>query len=156
MPDNNAALATRVTEIAERVSASEGIRLIEVKVVGGGKKRVVQIFIDKPGGVTLADCEFVSQNVSTILDVEDVIPGEDSYTLEVSSPGERKLTKARDYELFTGRKIKVALREPVENQQRWDGVLKELAGDTVSLEVEPGRVVQFHLDQISKANLKID
>ena len=71
------------------------------------------IFIDKPEGVTHADCEMISQNVGTILDVEDVIPGA-HYTLEVSSPGvERKLTKPRDFERFVGKKVKVALREPI-------------------------------------------
>src|SRR5919199_4860695 len=139
MPDNNAALAARVTEIAERVGASEGIEIVEVELLGGGKNRVLRIFIDKPAGVTHGDCEMISQNVGTILDVEDVIPG-DSYTLEVSSPGvERKLSKPRDFERFVGQKIKVALREPVENQRRWDGVLKSFEGGVVTLEAEPGR-----------------
>ena len=156
MPDNNAALAARVTEIAERVGTSEGIEIVEVELLGGGKNRVLRIFIDKPQGVTHGDCEFMSQNVGTILDVEDVIPG-DSYTLEVSSPGvERKLTKARDFERFTGQKVKVTLREPVEDQRRWDGVLKGFDGGVVTLEVAPGRTVQFRLEQVSKANLKFE
>ena len=72
-------------------------------------------------GVTHADCEFISQNVGTILDVEDVIPGA-RYTLEVSSPGvERKLTKPREFERFVGQKVKVVLRQPVENQRTGPG-----------------------------------
>src|SRR5437763_472992 len=100
------AIVEKVREIAERVGASEGIEIVEVELLGGGKQRMLRIYIDKPSGVTHGDCELISQNVGTILDVEDVIPGE-QYTLEVSSPGvERKLTKARDYERFTGQKIK--------------------------------------------------
>ena len=64
----------------------------------------MRISIDKPEGVTHADCELVSQQVGTILDVEDVVPG-GSYTLEVSSPGvERKLIKPQDFERFQGRR----------------------------------------------------
>ena len=67
-------------------------------------------------GISHSDCERVSQQLSVMLDVEDLVPGP-SYTLEVSSPGvERKLTKPRDFERFVGKKVKVALRAPVENQ----------------------------------------
>ena len=89
-------------------------------MLGGGGSRVLRIFIDKPEGVTHADCEFISQNVGTILDVEDVIPGA-RYTLEVSSPGvERKLTKPREFERFVGQKVKVVLRQPVEESAHLD------------------------------------
>ena len=82
----------RVQQIAERVAASSGLELVEVEFRGGGKSRLLRIFIDKPGGVTHEDCANLSREVSTILDVEDVVPG--SYLLEVSSPGlDRKLSR---------------------------------------------------------------
>lgn len=157
MPVNsNDAVVEKVREIAERVGASEDIEIVEVQLLGGGKQRVLRIFIDKPGGVTHGDCEMISHNVGTILDVEDVVPGE-HYTLEVSSPGvERKLTKPRDYERFTGQKIKVVLREPVENQRRWEGTLAGFAENKVILDAAPNKTVQFDLDQIEKANLKFE
>src|SRR5215471_16619681 len=103
------AVASKIEEIAQRVAESEGLELVEVEVKGGGAQRFVRISIDKPAGVSHADCELVSQQVGTILDVEDVVPG-GRYTLEVSSPGiERKLVKAKDYERFQGRKVKVSL-----------------------------------------------
>src|SRR2546427_620064 len=80
----------RVREIADRVASSEGMEVVEVEWKGGGNNRILRIFIDKPGGVTLADCENISYQVSTILDVEDVIAVR--YTLEVSSPGRIVLT----------------------------------------------------------------
>ena len=111
---------------------------------------------ESPGGVTLADCEFISQNVGTILDIEDVIPGQ-RYTLEVSSPGvERKLTKPRDFERFVGQKVKVALRQPVENQRTWVGALASFAEGMITLEPSPGRSIRFPLDQVEKANLKFE
>ena len=149
-------LVNKITEIAERVAGSEGIEIVDVQLLGASKARVLRIYIDKPEGVSHNDCEFISQQVGTILDVEDVIPG-DSYTLEVSSPGlERKLTKPRDFERFTGRKAKFVLREPVENRRRWEGTLLRFADGLIALEPEAGKVIQFPLGQVEKANLKFE
>jgi len=150
------AVVEKVREIVERVGASEGLEIVDVQLLGGGGSRVLRIFIDKPEGVTHADCEFMSLNAGTILDVEDVIPG-GHYTLEVSSPGvERKLTRALDFERFSGHKVKVVLREAVDGQKHWAGTLKNFAEGIVTLEPAPGKSVQFPLDQVEKANLKFE
>ena len=152
----NDAIVARVTEIAERVGQSEGIEIVEVRFLGGGSRRMLRIVIDKPDGVTHADCEFITQQVGTILDVEEVVPGS-RYTLEVSSPGvERKLRGPADFERFLGRKAKVVLREPVEDRRHWEGILAGFAGDVVTLEPSPGRTVRFSVQQVEKANLKFD
>ena len=162
-------IVAKIVEIAERVAEPEGIEIVEVQLLGAGKGRLLRIFIDRPQGtspdrpqgVSHGDCEFVSQQVGTILDIEDVIPG-DSYTLEVSSPGlERKLSKEKDFERFVGHKAKVVLREPVENQRRWEGKLAGISQGVVALEVAAlgpttGRVIRFPLAQVEKANLKFD
>src|SRR5579884_3210938 len=141
----NEAIVTKVTEIAERVAGSEGIEVVEVQFLGAGRNRVLRIFIDKPEGVTHGDCELVSQQVGTILDIEDVIPG-GSYHLEVSSPGvERKLSKPRDFERFLGQKAKVTLREPVENQRHWVGTLAGFEDGQVTLEPQAGKLIRFPL-----------
>ncbi len=151
----NEDIAAKVTEVARRVAESEGLEVIEVQLLGGGKKRMLRITIDKPAGVSHADCELISQQVGTILDVEDLIPG--SYTLEVSSPGvERKLRGSADFERFVGRKAKVVLREPVQDRLYWEGILAGFAGDVVTLEPSPGKTVQFTVAQVEKANLKFD
>jgi ribosome maturation factor RimP len=166
------AVTDKVREIAERVASAEGMEIVDVQMLGGGGSRVLRIFIDRPPsaaidrapggaidqpqGVTHADCEFISQHVGTILDVEDVVPGA-RYTLEVSSPGvERKLSTPRDFERFVGQKVKVALRQPVENQRHWVGSLKSFAEGIITLEPSPGRSVQFPLDQVERANLKFE
>src|ERR1700684_448390 len=155
----------KIVEIAERVADPEGIEIVDVQLLGAGRGRLLRIFIDRPSGgasvdrphgVSHADCEFISHQVGTILDIEDVIPG-DSYTLEVSSPGlERKLSKAKDFERFVGQKAKVVLREPVENQRSWEGRLAGISEGIVALEPAAGRVIHFPLDQVQKANLKFD
>ncbi len=153
---NRETITGKVQEIAERVGASEGIEIVEVQLLGGGGSRVLRIFIDKPRGVTHADCEFISQQVGTILDVEDVVPGS-RYTLQVSSPGlERKLTKPREFERFIGQKVKVVLRQPLENQRHWVGALTSFTEGIITLEPSPGRSVQFPLEQVEKANLKFE
>jgi ribosome maturation factor RimP len=164
-------IVAKIAEIAERVAMPEGIEIVDVELLGSGRGRLLRIFIDRPAasnttgehppGVSHGDCEFISQQVGTILDIEDVIPG-DSYTLEVSSPGlERKLSKPKDFERFVGQKAKIVLREPVENQRRWEGKLAGFSQGVVTLEIaalEPdrGRVIRFPLDQVQKANLKFD
>jgi ribosome maturation factor RimP len=149
-------VASKVEEIAQRVAGSEGLEVVEVEVKGGGNQRFVRISIDKPEGVTHADCELMSQQVGTILDVEDVIQG-GRYTLEVSSPGvERKLLKPQDYERFRGKKAKLTLREPVEGRRNWDGTLAGFEDRTVRIETEPGKTMQFPFDQVQKANLKFE
>lgn len=159
MPAENAqkeAVVARVTEIAERVGAPEGIEIVDVEFKGAGKRRVLRIFIDRPGGVSHAECEFISRNVGTILDVEDVVPG-GSYILEVSSPGlERPLKKAADYERFRGRQVKIVVREPVAGRRTWKGTLAGLDGGVVTLETREGSSVQVELAQIQRANLTFE
>ena len=149
-------VAAKIEEIAHRVAESEGLELVEVEVKGGGIHRFVRISIDKPDGVTHGDCELISQQVGTILDVEDVVPG-GRYTLEVSSPGvERKLLKPQDYQRFQGKKAKISLRDPVEGRRNWDGTLAGFEDGIVALETAPGTIQHFPLAGIQKANLKFE
>src|SRR5579875_537464 len=116
-------MVERITELSERAAAGTGIEIAEVQLRGSGKARLLRIFIDKPDGVTHADCEVVSQRLGKLLDDEDAVPG-DSYTLEVSSPGvERKLARPRDFERVVGQKIRLAVRQPIEGQSRLEGRL---------------------------------
>ena len=149
-------IASKIEGIAQRVTQSEGLELVEVEVKGGGGGRLVRILIDKPQGVTHGDCERVSHQVGTILDVEGVVPG-GRYMLEVSSPGvERKLSRPGDFERFQGKKIKFALRSPVEERRNWEGVLAGFENGQVTVETAPGKTIRFPLDQVQKAHLKFE
>ena len=129
---------------------------MEVKWAGAGGSRLLRIYIDKPEGVTHADCEMISESVSNVLDAEDLVPG-GRYTLEVSSPGiERKLSRPRDFERFTGQKIKVVLKEAVENRKVWDGKLASFAEGIITLQPDRGEPIQFRLELIERANLKFE
>src|SRR5437764_1495943 len=139
-------MAAKIEEIAQRVAESEGLEVVQVEVKGGGAQRLVRIAIDKPAGVTHADCELVSHQVGTILDVEEVVP-DGRYTLEVSSPGiERKLFKPQDYQRFQGKKAKISLRDEVEGRRNWEGPLAGIADGCVMLDTDRGktRTSQLH------------
>jgi ribosome maturation factor RimP len=149
-------VASKIEEIANRVAESEGLEVVEVEVKGGGQHRFVRISIDKPDGVSHGDCELVSHQVGTILDVEDVVPG-GQYTLEVSSPGvERKLLKPNDFERFQGKKAKVTLREPIDGRRNWEGTLAGIEDGLIRLDLERGDPLRFPFDQVQKANLKFE
>lgn len=163
---NKEAVVERIRQIAERVGGDTGVEIVDVELLGAGRNRVLRITIDRPSsvgadpnapqGVSHADCEYISLHVGTILDVEDVVPGE-HYSLEVCSPGvERKLSKPREFERFVGQKVKVLLRQPLENQRHWVGALKAFDQGVITLEPSPGKRVQFPIEQVEKANLKFD
>ena len=149
-------LQERISAIAERAARREGLEVWDVEVAGSGRGRIVRIYIDKPGGVTLDDCELISQQVGTVLDVEDVVPGQ-HYNLEVSSPGvERRLWKAEHFARFAGEKVRLALKEPVGNQRRWQGTVRGVENGEILIDTAEGTELRFRIEQIEKANLKFD
>src|SRR6266581_6646575 len=154
--------AERVREIAERVAASSGLEVVEVELRGGGKARMLRIVIDKPAGVTHEDCANLSREVGTILDVEDAVGG--SYTLEVSSPGlDRKLVRPADYERFTGSRVKLTTRNPVNVNRFFEGKLESFQQGRLTLDMSTARKkfrrsngeqrLEIDLANVEKANL---
>src|SRR5437870_1313526 len=162
--------ADRVREIAERVAASSGLEVVEVEFRGGGKSRMLRIVIDKrgsgttdqPTGVTHEDCANMSREVGTILDIEDVVPG-GSYLLEVSSPGlDRKLVRPADYERFTGSRVKLTTRNPVNGNRFFEGKLESFQQGRLTLDMSTARKkfrsdgeqrLEIDLANVEKANL---
>ena len=129
----------RVQAIAERVAASQGVELVEVEMRGGGKARMLRLFIDKPSGVTHEDCANLSREMSTILDVEDAVAG-GSYVLEVSSPGlDRKLLRPVDFERFQGSRVKLTTRMPVNGNRHFEGRLEHFESGRLTLDLSGAR-----------------
>ncbi len=152
----NTGLADQVTSLGERVAVGTQIEIAEVQIRGAGKSRLVRVYIDKPGGVTHGDCELISERLGQLLDEENLIP-DDSYTLEVSSPGvERRLSKPRDFEKVIGQKIKLTTLEPVEGRTSLEGKLERIANGNLGVEIGPGNLVHIPLHQVRKANLKFE
>ena len=162
----------RVREIAERVAASSGLEVVDLEFRGSGKARMLRVFLDKPGaasgdvlaGVTHGDCANFSREFGTILDVEDAIS--DSYTLEVSSPGlDRKLSRAADFERFVGSRLKLMTRQPVNNNQHFEGRLESFENGRLTLDTSAAskksrkmmgageEKIQIDFANVEKANL---
>ena len=106
---------------------------LEAKLSGGSG--ILRVFIDKPDGIGVEDCEKVSLAVSALLDVEDPVPGH--YDLEVSSPGlDRKLTKLEHFQRFEGETIKVQMRFPIDGRRRFRGTLVSSNDENIVVEVD--------------------
>jgi ribosome maturation factor RimP len=156
-----------VREVAERVAEGMGLEVVDVEFQGTAKARNLRIFVEKNAegrraleqqlaaagekvpapdswdqlaGVTHDDCAEFSRQLGTVLDVEDVIPGGE-YLLEVSSPGlDRKLTKASEFERFTGARVKLMTREPISGNRHFEGRLKGTLNGLIQVEVGADRV----------------
>jgi ribosome maturation factor RimP len=150
-------LDSRISEIIERVTEREGLELVHAEL-SGGRNPVLTVYIDKPNGVTIDDCTAVSERLSLILDVEDVIPHQ--YTLEVASPGlDRGLYKEADYERFAGLPCHVKMSEAIAGQRNFHGKLIGLdrEGEVAAVVEEPsGTRHLLPLSKIVKANVEIE
>jgi ribosome maturation factor RimP len=114
-----------------RVVSNANLELVHCEFAGQ-KSAALRIYIDKPGGVTHEDCQVVSEQLSVLLDVEDLIP--QHYTLEVSSPGvERGLYKPEDFVKFAGQRVRLRTREAIAGRRKFQGLLIGLEGDLVKL-----------------------
>lgn len=154
MPNKVEAL---VEGLARPVVEGMGLELVAVEYVREGGRRYLRLYIDKPGGVGLDDCEAVSRQVEALLDREDPIP--DSYSLEVSSPGiERPLRSDADFERFAGRMVRVTTFAPVGGRKRFTGELVGLRDGQVRLLVRPDgkgqpQEVAIPREQVARARL---
>jgi ribosome maturation factor RimP len=143
------ALADAVEALAAPVVEAHGLTLVDVDVRGTPRRMAVRFFVDKPGGVSIADCQAFSAEIGDVLDVANVVPG--SYDLEVSSPGlDRELRKDRELRWAVGRRVHVWTREPVDGAREFVGQLVEVGEDFLSLEEtgNPRRVPRALLGKV--------
>jgi ribosome maturation factor RimP len=152
----------QIRAIAERVARSHGLEIWDIVSRRETAGQVVRVFIDRPGSaatpeesVSIEDCEQVSREIGTILDVEDPLPF--AYTLEVSSPGlDRPLRGEQDYRRFAGRLAKIVVSEAVDHQTAFEGRLRGVEDRTVLLEGPKGRLHRLPLQLITRARLEVE
>lgn len=143
-----------VEEMAMPIIESEGYELVEVEYVKEGKNWFLRIYIDKPGGVNLDDCQKVSEYVGEKLDEADAI--KENYYLEVSSPGlDRKLKRERDFQIFAGRDVELSLYKPVEGEKHFEGELIGLfEGDIIKINSN-GNMLEFNRKDVAVIKLAV-
>jgi ribosome maturation factor RimP len=151
---DEAEIVARVKEIVEPIIQSEGMELVDLEYQRESRGRVLRLFIDREGGVTLGDCASMSHEVDKNLEVEDIPPG--PYTLEVSSPGlNRLLKKEGDFHRFRNRQIKVKTAIPIGDRRTVRGKLLGCHDGMVEIEGEMG-VIQIPFAHVVKANLEYE
>jgi ribosome maturation factor RimP len=134
-------------ELLETTLTGLGYELVDLDRSGRG--HLLRIFIDKPGGIGVDDCAAVSHHLMRVLAVENIAYDR----LEVSSPGlDRLLKKERDFARFAGHKARIKVRIPIDGQRNFVGVLREVGGGAVQLDVE-GRLLSLDLGNLEKARL---
>jgi ribosome maturation factor RimP len=144
----------RLADIILPRLAAMGFELVRVRMLGR-ERPTVQIMADRADGaqITVDDCETISHQIGAVLDVEDIVPG--AWTLEVSSAGiDRPLTRARDWNRFSGHAAKVEMAVPTpDGRKRFSGIVLGAADGQASLRLDDGSEVKFPLVDIKTARL---
>ncbi|RMF86984.1 MAG: ribosome maturation factor RimP [Nitrospinota bacterium] len=150
---SSAAIIEQIWKLSEPLLQAEGYELVEVEFSPRGKQWVLTLYIDKPGGVTLDDCQHISYQVGSLFDVEDIITH--PYVLEVSSPGiDRPLRKREDFRRFAGQEAQITTHYPLEQRRNFRGILLGMEGEEIILQDKQG--TRFHIPYLAvkKARLR--
>ena len=145
----------KTEELLEPIVSALGFELVDVEYVKEAGTWYLRAYIDKPGGIAINDCEVVSRELSDLLDQKDFI--EDSYILEVSSPGlGRPLKKDRDFERSIGEEVEIRTYRMIDKQKEFTGVLEEYDSDSVTISYEDGTKQKFDRKEIALIRLAFD
>lgn len=148
----------KITEIAEEIltpfMAEKELELVDVEFVKEGQNWFLRVYIDKPNGIMLDDCQMVSEFLNEKID--EVDPIEKQYYLEVSSPGlDRPLKKEKDFEKYKGRMVEANLYQALDGNKRLEGELVGLIDGCVVLKMNGEKEVKIPREKISKVRLMV-
>lgn len=144
----------KVTRLAEEVAGENNVELVDIELLGSGRKTILRVTIDREGGIGIDDCRTVSRELESLLDVEDPIVSR--YTLEVSSPGiDRPLKKIEDFIRFAGKKVRIVTKDTIDNQTFFIGFIKDVKENDIYIELEK-KTVTIPFETVKKATLEIE
>lgn len=147
-------IESTVASYLEPIALDYKYELVDVEYIKEGATWYLRVYIDKPGGITVLDCEQVSRALDVVLDEKDPIKG--AYILEVSSPGlDRPLKKEADFNRSKGKIIEIKLFQAVNNQKEYQGELQDFKDDIVTIITEEDETMEFKLKDIAIARLAI-
>jgi ribosome maturation factor RimP len=148
-------IAEQVGALAAPIAARMGLEVIDVELVGAGRRQILRVLIDRDGGAGVEDCARLSEALSRELDLYDLLVS--SYTLEVASPGlDRPLRRPADFVRFSGRSVAITTFAPVEGQRRFRGRLLGLTNGRVSIRLTDGREIRLGPEEIAQARLVVE
>ena len=150
----NISVQDSLTELITPIVEENNYELVDVEYKNEAGGMVLRVYVDKLGGITIDDCSIISRELSTVLDVNDLISN--SYRLEVSSPGLRRpLKKRNDFEKYKERTVKIKTKELVMERKNFLGVLKGIEDEMVTIDID-GKIYSLPFDSIVKANLELE
>ncbi len=157
-----AQLTEQIENLVQPILEDLGCELVDLEYQREQRGWILRFFLDKEGGINLDDCAAASREISSLLDVENIIST--AYNLEVSSPGvERPLKKAKDFERFAGQVVKIKTLDAIDpdasgkNKKTFVGILSGFDEDSVLLKIKKSTEdIRIPLRQIDKANLKFE
>ena len=147
---------SRIWELATQIADGEAMEVVDVELRREGSRagRVLRLYLDKHGGPNIDELGRVSRQLSELLDTHDIVEG--SYTLEVSSPGiNRPLKKPEHFQRFIGKRVRIRTGDMIDGRRSFLGVLSEVSGDTIKIEVE-GKQYRIPFLMIEKSNYEHD
>lgn len=145
----------RTEKLLEPIIKETNFELVDVEYVKEGGNFFLRVYLDKPGGITIDDCELVSRSLSEVLDKHDFIP--DAYILEVSSPGlGRQLKKDKDFARSIGEDVDIKLYKAINKQKDFFGILKAYDKDTVTIELDDESEMTLERKDIAMIRLSLD
>jgi ribosome maturation factor RimP len=137
-----------VTGFAGPIALKHAFELVDVEFIKEGANWYLRIYIDKPGGIAIDDCQLVSEEISEILDRKD--PIKQSYFLEVSSPGlERPLKKDSDFERFKGELVEVKVFKPIDGKKVFEGELVGIIDKKIVIKKNENENIEFDRDKVA-------
>lgn len=143
-----------VEELVTPIIEAANYELVDIEFKKEGPHRYLRVYVDKPGGITLDDCQVVSEELSEKLDELDPIP--ENYFLEVSSPGiDRPLKKDKDFEKFKDSLVEVKLFEAINGQKVIEGQLMGLEGNAIKLKINNNDILEIPRDKVAITRLAI-
>lgn len=144
-----------IMDLVEPVAVERGLDLVDVEYQPGGRRSVLRLYLDRPGGISLDDLAEVSREVSDVLDAHDVVPGQ--YTLECSSPGvNRRLRKPAEFARFCGKSVRVRTSTPIAGSRNFAGLLVSASEDAIEIDDPSHGRLAVPLRSIERANYEHD
>ena len=145
----------KTEELLLPIMEEHHFELVDVEYVKEGSNWYLRAYIDKPGGITVDDCEAVSRRLSDLLDEKDFI--DDAYILEVSSPGlGRPLKKEKDFARSIGEEVEIRTFRAIEHEKEFTGILKSYDKEKLVVELEDNEIMEFTRDNIALVRLAFD
>lgn len=145
----------KTEELVMPLIEKNNFELVDIEYVKEGDRFYLRVYIDKEGGITIDDCEIISRTLEEKLDAQNFI--EDSYILEISSPGlGRPLKKEKDFERSIGKEVEIKLYKAINRQKDFEGVLKSYTAEQITIEIDDKEEMVFERKDIALIRLSFD